>query len=492
VFTALLTYTSQFPMQRPTVPQRRPYQRIATPPTLPGGSVRAPAAVALDRQQINRWLAQDPLFNVWTVDQNGWIDPFTGAVIKSTKNAIKLAKRHLLQNRPWMKFGLRTMPELQVIRWTHHLQRWVEPDGRLRIFRRDGLWLNPYSGEWEKSVPLENGKVTYATVEAMARVLAAKPLPQPSEPLDTAEIGKRIYATTVAANPPTPPASGSSPSARLRALPLKPPPGKLPDQESFSAEAQLGVEAPAARNTDLDRAKQVLEKMLPQIPDVPGWDIGLCWEPQSIIGGDFYDLIRVDPRHLFFAIGDVSGHGTSAALVVASTLKSLRHAVKAGGNLTDIVVRFNDDIVEDLLASYFITMFAGLIDLETKTLTCICAGHHPALLGNTKRRAVLTQIGTAAPAIGLMKGDILVTHLEPMTLQLRTGDVILQFTDGLFETTNQEREPYGRRRVMANFLLELDKNAEVMSRNLVADSRKYTAEHFADDVSVLAIKVMER
>src|SRR4051812_39810400 len=102
-------YTPKYRMPRPLPHSRRSgTHRHKTPPTMAGGSVRAGAAVALDRQQINAWLADDALFNIWTIDQTGWIDPFTGAVIKSPQGSLKAPKRHLLKNRPWMKFGLRT------------------------------------------------------------------------------------------------------------------------------------------------------------------------------------------------------------------------------------------------------------------------------------------------------------------------------------------------------------------------------------------------
>jgi hypothetical protein len=447
---------------------------------MPGGSVRAGAAVALDRQQINAWLADDALFNIWTIDQTGWIDPFTGAVIKSQHGSLKAPKRHLLKNRPWMKFGLRTLPELQAIRWGHHLPRLIEMDGRLRIFRKDGTWLNPYDGRWVGGIPLENGKVTYDTVKAIAEVVAKCPEAQERGTLlDAQEIARII-------NPP--PGSGTSPSGRLLAMPAGPQPHvRQPGQPT-----PLPIEAPEERNTDLHRAKAVLEKMLPQIPEIPGWEVGVCWEPCSVIGGDFYDLIRVDPRHVFFAIGDVSGHGTSAALVVASTLKSLRHAVKRGGNLVDIVGRFNDDIHEDLLKSYFITMFAALIDVETKVMTCVCAGHHPAFIANPKRRVILSQIGNPAPAIGLMKADVLLPHMEPMTVQLKAGDTVLQYTDGLYEATNAERQEYGRNRVMAAFLLSLEDSAEVGVKRMVGGARKFSSDRFADDVTAIALKVLER
>ncbi len=430
--------------------------------------------MAHDRQQINRWLAHDSLFNVWTIEAGGWIDPFTGAVIKFQQNGHKAAKRHLLKNRPWMKFGQRTMPELQAIRWANHLQRWIEPDGRLRIFRKDGAWLNPYNGAWLPGVPLENGKVTYATVQEMAKLLAKTPGIDGTKPLDQTEIARLIQNVR-------------TPSGRLTAVP---PQSK---REGGSAlDDVIGIEAPVERNSDLHRAKAVIERMLPQLPTIDGWKMGMVYAPHSVIGGDFYDLIRIDERHLFLAMGDVSGHGTSAALVVASTLKSLRHAVREGGNLSEIIVRFNDDIHEDLLSSYFITMFGALVDLHTRVMTCVCAGHHPALLANPRRRSILIQLGNPAPAIGLMKGDIFVNHLEPMTVQLRSGDTILQFTDGLFEATNAEGQAYGRRRIMAALLLAMDDEPEVGVARLVGGVKKFAGDAFTDDVTAMMIKVLDK
>jgi hypothetical protein len=463
---------SQLPLSR----SRRGYQRTPTPPTILGGTSRAPAAVAHDRQQINQWLAHDPLFNVLTFDGGGWIDPFTGAVIRARESVRKAAKRHLLKNRPWMKFGLRSYQELLVTRWAHHLQRVVEADSHLRIFRKDGAWLNAYTGAWEPEVPLENGKVTFATIQAMATVLARSPELKEPTPLALAELNRRVAETRVI----------STSSGRFLPVTNESRPVAQPAQDGYASAAAT------ERNTDLSRAKAVIERMLPQLPAIPGWELGLCYEPHSVIGGDFYDLIRIDDRHLFVAMGDVSGHGTSAALVVASTLKSLRHAVREGGNLAEIMVRFNDDIQVDLLKSFFITMFAGLIDLEARVMTCVCAGHHPALLGNPRRRSVLIQLGNPAPAIGLMTGDVFTSNLESMTVQLRPGDTIMQFTDGLFEAVNGERQPYGRRRVMASLLLAMDEPAPTAVKRMVGGARRFTGGRFADDVTALIIKVLER
>src|SRR4051812_17356927 len=107
------------------------------------------APIALDRYQINQWLDHDPLFQVLTVDRMAWIDPFSGTILSAQSGQHReVARRHLQKNRPWLRFTLRTMEDLQCIRWAHYLRNALESEGRLRIFRKDGLWLNPFSGEW--------------------------------------------------------------------------------------------------------------------------------------------------------------------------------------------------------------------------------------------------------------------------------------------------------------------------------------------------------
>src|SRR5262249_26357201 len=141
---------------------------------------------------------------------------------------------------------------------------------------------------------------------------------------------------------------------------------------------------------------------------------------------------------------------------------------------------------------YFITMFCALIDLETKVMTCACAGHHPAFVGNPKRRVLLSQLGNPAPAIGLMKGDILLQHLDPVTVQLKPGDAVLQFTDGVFEAANADQQEYGRRRVMASFLLSMDQPAATTVKKIVGGARKFAGDKFTDDVTALVVRVTDR
>ncbi|MBA2482349.1 MAG: PP2C family protein-serine/threonine phosphatase [Planctomycetes bacterium] len=427
------------------------------------------APIALDRYQINQWLDHDPLFQVLTVDRMAWIDPFSGTILSAqTGHHREIARRHLQKNRPWLRFTLRTMEDLQGIRWAHYLRNALESEGRLRIFRKDGLWLNPFSGEWIPAVNLEHGKITQETMMDMARQLSRCHSAESGKMLDRAQLGQVIQRT-------------SSVSDRLQAV--NPNRTKTPSPES--------IQLPE-RELELHQARKVLDRMLPPLPVIPGWDVAVIYQPHSFIGGDFYEIIQLDESRYFIAIGDVTGHGPGAALVVASTLKALRYAVRhraGGGGLANIVSTFNDDIKDMLLRSCFITMFAAILDVEEQSLTCVCAGHHPAILASLKGDITLRQIGEPGPAIGVMDGETFRSQLEPMSIELHQGDTLVLFTDGLFEVFDKQQDEFGRHRVMASCLAHVQLPCEKMLQGLLTDVKAFAGAKLPDDTTALAIRL---
>jgi sigma-B regulation protein RsbU (phosphoserine phosphatase) len=100
------------------------------------------------------------------------------------------------------------------------------------------------------------------------------------------------------------------------------------------------------------------------------------------VGGDFYDYFFIDPSHLFFAIGDVSGKGMGAALFMSSTITLLRAYAKIEGNdLCRILQLTSDYLQQNNPENYFVTLFTGILSLETKELTYLNAGHnYPVIL----------------------------------------------------------------------------------------------------------------
>ncbi len=453
-------------------PQRPGQSRAANTRTQ---AVSKGAPIALDRYQINQWLDHDPLFQVLTVDRMAWIDPFSGTILSAQSGQHRdVARRHLQKNRPWLRFTLRAMEDLQCIRWAHYLRNALESEGRLRIFRKDGLWLNPFSGEWVPAVNLENGKITQETMQDMARQLSRCQSAESGKMLDRAQLGQVIQGS-------------SSVSDRLRAV--NPNRTKTPSPES--APSPESIQLPE-RELELHQARRVLDRMLPPLPKIAGWDLAVIYQPHSFIGGDFYEIIQLDESRYFIAIGDVTGHGPGAALVVASTLKALRYAVRhraGGGGLANIVSTFNDDIKDMLLRSCFITMFAAILDVSEQSLTCVCAGHHPAILASLKSDTTLRQIGEPGPAIGVMDGETFRGQLEPISIELHQGDTLVLFTDGLFEVFDKQQNEFGRHRVMASCLAHMQLPCEKMLEGLLTEVRAFANGKLPDDTTALAIRL---
>ena len=118
--------------------------------------------------------------------------------------------------------------------------------------------------------------------------------------------------------------------------------------------------------------------------------------------------MQLDEDRIFFILADVSGHGVGGALIVASALKSLRYLYRETDDLVEIMARLNEDIHDDLLKEQFITAFAGILSLGQGELTCVCCGHHPAIIGNAGSPTPLTLVGNPGMALGLVKGSTFV------------------------------------------------------------------------------------
>ena len=198
---------------------------------------------------------------------------------------------------------------------------------------------------------------------------------------------------------------------------------------------------------ELNVATQIQADMLPSIfpafPDRRDFDIYATMTPAKEVGGDFYDFFLVDETHLAMVIADVSGKGVPAALfmVIAKTL--IKNRTLAGGTPAQILADVNNQLCEGNVAQLFVTVWLGILDLTTGKGVAANAGHeHPAL-----RRA-----GGAfelveyrhSPALATMEGLSFREH----GFELRPGDTLFVYTDGVPEATDATPELYGEERML--------------------------------------------
>jgi hypothetical protein len=246
---------------------------------------------------------------------------------------------------------------------------------------------------------------------------------------------------------------------------------------------------------DMAKAARIQQQLLGTPPAIAGLDIALAYRPMSQVGGDFYDFIELDEERLFFVVGDVAGHGIQAALLVQSFIKTLRFVCRYAGvrELVDILAAVNDAVREDLLKGQFITCFAGIIERHDGacSLVSACCGHHPIICANTKGPVLLRQIGAQGMAIGLSSGSIMRSALKTQRHELDQGDVLIVYTDGICEAMSPDGEEFGHWRSAAAAIAHLDADVQSQVDGVVGYVEAFTGGESQDDITVLAIRILD-
>ncbi|MCU0792187.1 MAG: PAS domain S-box protein [Opitutaceae bacterium] len=213
--------------------------------------------------------------------------------------------------------------------------------------------------------------------------------------------------------------------------------------ERKAAEAR----AREVQERELELARDVQQHLLPsRFPALSGVDVEVLSQPSQQLGGDYYDVLQVDDRHQGFVIADVSGKGAPAALMMASCRASLR--LLAPGELSPAAVlrRVNRAIQPDMPPGMYITLFYGILNLDTLALRFCRAGHEAGLLlrAGGGPQALL---GDGGMALGMAPDDLFDATLDEGRVVLAPGDLLALYTDGINEACNASGEEFGRDRL---------------------------------------------
>jgi sigma-B regulation protein RsbU (phosphoserine phosphatase) len=240
-------------------------------------------------------------------------------------------------------------------------------------------------------------------------------------------------------------------------------------------------------NRELEIAREVQERLFPQrLPSVSGLDYSGQCRPAREVGGDYYDFLELPEGRLGIAIGDVSGKGVGAALMMASLEASLRALAPVVNDPAELMERVNSLVYQSSTANRYATLFYAEYDPASRRLSYVNAGHNPPVVlrkWNGSRHVL--RLETGGPVIGLLPN-----RYQRGSFSHEAGDLVVLFTDGVSESMNARYEEWGEDR-----LIELLKTchglpaAEVMRRILAA------AEAFAggasqhDDMTLVVLRV---
>jgi serine phosphatase RsbU (regulator of sigma subunit) len=199
---------------------------------------------------------------------------------------------------------------------------------------------------------------------------------------------------------------------------------------------------------ELEIAHDIQETLLPSaLPHLRSYEMDVYYHPAAQVGGDYFDLIPLDDKHMYVVVGDVAGKGVPGLVVMAMVRVIVRALALQRENPEQLLRRLNSLLKKDMRKNLFVTIFCGLLDSTDGTLTFASAAHMPLLLYHGKDRLV-EMLRTKAKPLGIFEDEVFSRDLEEQTIKLMPGDLFMQYTDGLTETNNANGEEFGLARVM--------------------------------------------
>lgn len=236
---------------------------------------------------------------------------------------------------------------------------------------------------------------------------------------------------------------------------------------------------------DLETARNIQNNLLPKsMPALSNFEIAAYNKSARMVGGDYYDIVKLDDNKVLFAIADVSGKGVPAALLMANIQAFLKSICKMKLHLSDATNLMNNLVAENTTMGSFITFFWGIIDNDKKEIIYVNAGHNPPL---HIRSGEISKLKKGGMILGVM--ETVVPYLSE-TVQLQSGDAVILFTDGITEAMNEKWEEYSDERLELLARQKYQESAQNILSHIKCSVEDFThgAEQ-SDDITSLVIKV---
>jgi sigma-B regulation protein RsbU (phosphoserine phosphatase) len=235
---------------------------------------------------------------------------------------------------------------------------------------------------------------------------------------------------------------------------------------------------------ELELCRRIQTEMLPHASlrlgptEIKGISI-----PAREVGGDFFNYFELPGGHIAVLVGDVSGKGISAALLMANIQATLRARLPLEPDLARLTAAIDREIDASTPAGVYVTLFLGILDPSGKTLRYVNAGHHPQFL---IRGEGIEPLSSSGMPVGLYAGQGYVER----TVQLADDDLLFFYTDGTVEVENEQTEMFGAERLESLLRAHRDQGVDGLLERVEESVRRFrgAAEPF-DDVTIMALRL---
>ncbi len=260
--------------------------------------------------------------------------------------------------------------------------------------------------------------------------------------------------------------------------------------ENRNRELQKVVESEIAgrelQEQDLERAREIQRALLPKdIAQVAGFEVVAAWEPARLVGGDYYDVIRLSDSKLGICIADVVGKGVSAALLMANVQATVRAYASEFATSSWLCSKVNGVLCSNLADDKFVTLFYGILDAQQHTLQYTNAGHLPPVV--MRAAGAAEQLSNGGAVLGVFPG----WKYEDGITRLAPGDRLFLFTDGITEAMRADGQEFGEAGVLRAARSGATLALSDLKTHLLERVNQYCNSQLHDDATLMVIAAVE-
>ena len=231
-------------------------------------------------------------------------------------------------------------------------------------------------------------------------------------------------------------------------------------------------------------ARAIQRGLLPSmLPCIAPYGIAAAWRPASGYGGDCYDALTFDDDVLGLLIADVAGKGLPAALLMTNLQAAVRAFSEAAAPPAEVCARVNRLLCRHMVSGRFVTACYLRLDCRNHLLTCANAGHNPPLLVRASGEVV--RLSTGGTVLGVFPDLSYEQHL----LEIRAGDRLVLYTDGITEANSPDGDEYGEERLAAAIAARADLDAPALTAALFEDVLAFAHGTLQDDATIVSVVV---
>lgn len=268
----------------------------------------------------------------------------------------------------------------------------------------------------------------------------------------------------------------------------------LGEQCALALQNAEAVSALLMRNKlefDLRLASSIQRYLLPEnLPQTDSLEFAVKYLPQQLIGGDFYDFFKLPHGKIGVVIGDVSGKGIPAAILMALCQTKLRYIAMSGKSPAQTLCLLNSEMVHAMRSDMFITIIYLVIDPKSGEARFARAGHEPPLLARADSDEAAQPLKSSGMALGMVSEELFDEVMEDASFKMNSGDVLVLYTDGLTEAVNPEGGEFTAKKLAQTISTLRSRNANDLNDEIIKSVESFMGpgNKYGDDLTLLTVK----